>query len=327
MKKIIIGVFTILSLSSQAQTNVKLFEEEKLDLIQYKNHIGEVLFSNEDFERNLPESKYIKSYTLGDKLFIIAFTAHSPANSMLLQAEQNGIKPKEIKNLRESFSYQSTVYFKMYLDGKEITETSTAGFGNEELATLPTYRADINDGTNEEFYGETMYNDLLKEQNLLTPGTHKLKIEMVPVKKGMDFENIKYKAIAVGEIDLIVPKDIKVIESDCFPKTNILNSKLEAETLKAVKDFYKDGDPYSFKIILEQNGMKIIKNEYGVILRKEYIAFIVCKKGDEVWYRSDVLYKEYNGSGYENATVKGNASESTIVPYRKVNKNCLRFLK
>ncbi len=337
MKKIILGVFILLSLSIQAQSDeslnnakisgkVKLFEEEKFDFDQYKNHVGEILFSNDDFDRKLPESKFIKSYTLGDKLFIRAFMANSPANSMLLQAEQSGIKPKEIKDVRDTFRYQSTVYFVMYLDGKQISTTATAGFGNEEMATLPSYRADINDGTNEEFFGETMYKDLLKEQALLTPGVHKLKIELVPEKKGSTL-NIKYKPIATGEIEMIVPKDTKVTESNCFPKTNVINPKLEAETLKAVKAFYKDGDPYSFKIILNENGMQIVKNEFGAILRKEFIAFIICKKGDEVWYRSDVLYKEYNGSDYENVTVHGNSSDSTTKPYKKVNKNCLKFIK
>lgn len=82
MKKIILLAIIACSLNSKAQvlgklkekvggkSKLELFTEDKLDFPQYQNHIGQVCFSNEEFERTLPEDKYIKTYNLGDKLSI-----------------------------------------------------------------------------------------------------------------------------------------------------------------------------------------------------------------------------------------------------------------
>jgi len=138
MKKIILLACIAFSVNSQAQllgklkekvggkSKVELYPEEKLDFPQYQNNIGKVCFSNEEFERTLPEDKYIKTYTFGDKLSMRAFFANSPANSMMLQLEQSGKKPREINESRNSFSGQTKLLFVLYLDGQKVTNTSYA---------------------------------------------------------------------------------------------------------------------------------------------------------------------------------------------------------
>ena len=109
MKKIILLAVVAFSLNGHAQvlgklkekagskSKLELYPEENLDFPQYQNNIGKVCFSNEEFERTLPEDKYLKTYTFGDKLSMRAFFANSPANSMMLQLEQSGKKPKALK--------------------------------------------------------------------------------------------------------------------------------------------------------------------------------------------------------------------------------------
>lgn len=343
MKKIILAAFLVSSLSSYAQLGglinkvkgvgkggkLELYEEEKINLEVVTKYAGQLMFSNDDFERELPESKYIKSYTLGDNLALRAWLPNSPVNMMMLQLQESGVKAKEINATRDSFDGQSRVMLFMYLDGVKISNTSYA-WDNEQkpLLTVPSVRADFHDGTDKNYFGKSLYKDLLQKQDMLTPGKHKLKIEVVPRKTfglGADFN---FKPIAVGEIDLIVPAQLKLNESDCFPKKAISDPKLEAEAMRAMKKFYKNGAPNAFKVILTQHDMKIVRQEYtGVILRKSFNATIVFKKGDEVWYDWYTFHKEYDGSKYEEAIVYANADISTLDEGKRVNKECLKFLK
>ncbi len=341
MKKIILLACIAFSVNSHAQLGkllkdkvggkgkLELFPEEKLDFPQYQNNIGKVCFSNEEFERTLPETKYIKTYTLGDKLSVRAFMANSPANSAMLQLAESGKKPKEINENKSTFE-RCKIAFILYVDGKEVSGTSHAQpFKHEDMTGLPTHRAEINDGTEKDFFGESMYRALLERQDLLTPGNHKLKIELVPVIMG-DATGFQYKPIAVGEIDMVVPKEIKVTEADCFPKSALADPKLEAEVLKACKVFFKENAANAIKPILVFKDIYIIRGDYNAIIKKSFIAAIVCKNAKgEVWYDYYIFDKIYDGAKYLPATV---SSEATVNGYfapdgKKVNPGCLKFLK
>ena len=343
MRKIILAAFLVASLSSQAQLGgllnkvkgvgkggkLELFEEEKLDFPQYQNHIGQICFSNEEFDRTLPETKYIKTYNLGDKLSTRAFMANSPANSAMLQVAASGKKPKEI-NENKSFYERCKVVFVMYLDGKEISGTSHAqSFERKDMTSLPTHRVEINDGTEKDFFGESMYRALLEKQELLTPGVHKLKIELIPLLMG-DTTGFQYKPIAVGEIDMVVPKEIKLAEADCFPKSAMSDPKLEAEVLKACKVAFKENAANAIKAILAYKDIYIVRGDYNAIIKKSFMAAIACKNNKgEVWYDYYIFDKMYDGSKYLPATV---SSEITVNGYttpsgKKVNSGCLKFLK
>lgn len=342
MKKLILMTFLTFSLASHAQdlkkiekekAKLQLFEEEKFPEAFneiYKKNVGKVLFSNSKTERALPASEYITTFTLGDKLFLRGFYEHSVSNSILLQLVESGMKTKDINGWKDSFDSQTRLISNLYFDDQFIASSGRDEYLNEEDMTRKnlSMKHSLNDGTETLWMGEIPFQKLLGKQELLTPGKHKLKIEQVPLKTfggGADFQ---YKPIAVGEIEVIVPKEIKFNESDCFPKAAIKDAKLEAETLKAVKKFYKDGAPNAFKVILFSNEMKIIRQEYtGVILRKAYDAVVVSKKGDEVWYNYYTFHKEYNGSKYEEAVINNDVATSIRAEGKVVNKGCLKFLK
>jgi hypothetical protein len=332
MKKIMLAAFLAISLGGHAQNKSKgkidLFEEQKLEFDAAKKYAGQIVFSNDQITRDLPESKYIKSYTLGDKLSVRAWLNNSVGNSMMLQLQESGVKPKEINQEKHSFESNSKVLVVLYLDGKKVTNTSYAeNFDGEDMATLPTIRADLNDGTEKIFFGESLYQDLLKQQDLLTPGVHKLKLEMVPIKSFGIGDSFSYKPVAVGEIDMIVPQQLKLAENDCFPKKEMSDPKLEAEAMRAVKKFFKDGAPYAIKVILTQKEIKIVRQEYtGIIIRKSFNATVVHKNGNDVWYDWYTFYKEYDGSQYLDAVVNGDVDASSLEG-KKANKECLKFLK
>ncbi|RWW91777.1 hypothetical protein [Flavobacterium cerinum] len=335
MKKIILLAFITFSVSIQAQSKdnarakLELFPEEKLDFPQYQNNIAKVCFSNEDFSRTLPENKYIKTYNLGDNLSVRAFMANSPANSAMLQLFESGIKPKEINGNKSTFE-RCKVAFILYVDENMVSGTSHAEtFEREDMTGLPTMRAELNDGTEKNFFGESMYRKLLERQDLLTPGTHKLKIELVPVIMG-DATGFEYKPIAVGEIDMVVPKEIKVTAADCFPKSAMNDPKLEAEVLKACKNYFKENAGNAVKAILAFEDIYIVRGDYNAIIKKSFIAAIACKNSKgEVWYDYYIFDKMYDGSKYLPAKVSSEATvNGRFAPDgKKVNAGCLKFLK
>ncbi|WP_160137929.1 hypothetical protein [Chryseobacterium sp. c4a] len=341
MKKMFLWAFIALSLNCHAQLlgklkdklaskdKLELFPEQKLDFPQYQNHIGEVCFSNDDFDRTLPEAKYIKTYTLGDNLSVRAFMANSPANSAMIQWAESGKKPKEINANKSAFG-RCKIAFLVYFDGKMIGGTSHGEyFEPTSMTGLPTYRMELNDGTDKNFFGESIYRTLLEKQELLTPGTHKLKVELVPVMMG-DATGFEYKPIAVGEIDMIVPKEIKIAAGDCFPKSVINDPKLEAEVLKAAKVAFKENAPNALKALFPFEKIYIVRGDHGEIIKKSFMAAIACKNNKgEVWYDYFIFEKMYDGSKYLPAAISSDATvNNAFAPDGKnVNAACLKFLK
>lgn len=314
MKKIILAAVVLFSVNSQAQlgkllkdkiggkSKVELYPEEKLDFPQYQNHIGQVCFSNEEFERTLPESKYIKTYNFGDNLSMRAFMANSPANSMLLQLEQSGKKPREINENRNSFSGQTKVLFILYLDGQKVTNTSYASnFTESDMTSLPTHRAEFNDGTDDLYFGETLMTDLKRKQDLLTPGTHKLRIEVIPIKTFGFGSDIDYKPIAVGEIDMIV-KNTPIDRNDpdaCLPVAKMTDKALEAKIMLAYKNRGLKGTPKEVRIISDR--WYIAKHQYtGVPLRRTVTAVIGVSKDGKCSRDEFSFAQDYDGSTYQN---------------------------
>ena len=310
---------------------LELFDEEQFSNALSQKYVGKVVFSNEELTRELPESKYITSYTLGDKLSIRAYFENSVANSMLLQLVENGKKAKEVNQNKSWFKTKSKYLILMYLDGNEITGTSYAEeFSEESMISFLSLRADLNDGTEKNFFGESMYKALLQKQELLTPGKHKLRFEFVPIKTWSYGSDFKYKPIAVGEIDMMVPKEIKLNATDCFPKPVLNDPKLEKEALNAAKVFFKENAPNALKAILPFKDVFIIRDEYGAIVKKSFMAAIACKNSKgEVWYDYYIFDKLYDGLKYLDAVVSRDITLDgyTTPSGKNVHKDCLKFLK
>ncbi len=313
MKKIILMAAIAFSLNTQAQLDrliqrattsgkLQLFPEEKLDFPQYQNHIGQVCFSNEEFERTLPEDKYIKTYTFGDNLSMRAFMANSPANSMLLQLEKSGKKSREINENRNPFEYQTKLLFILYLDGQKVTNTSYASdFKQSDMTGLPTHRAELNDGTEDLYFGETLFMDLKRKQDLLTPGTHKLKIELVPFKTAGYGSDMEYKPIAVGEIDMIV-KQNAIDRNDpeaCLPKAKMTDKALEAKILAAYKNRFPGDTPKEVRIISDR--WIISKHQYTGVPMRRYVNAVIGKDKKGKCSRDEYSFaQDYDGTAYQN---------------------------
>lgn len=342
MKRIILMSFLTLSLAIHAQdaakiekekSKLQLFQEEKLtDNFNniYTKNIGKIVFSNSPVERDSKDSEYITTYTLGDKLFGRGFYKNSVSNSILLQLVESGMKVKDINEWKDDFEKQTRLITNFYFDGQFIASAGRDSYLNDDDATekILSVRYYVNDGTEKLWKDELPYQELLNHQELLTPGKHKLKLEQVPLKTFGPGADFKYKPIAVGEIDVIVPKEIKVSESDCFPKAVLNDAKLEKEVLNASRNFFKNAETTFLKAILPLDDVTIIRNEYGVIVKKSFIAAVVYKTGNVSGYEYYIFDKMYDGSKYLEATVSKDISlNGKTAPYgKKINNACLKFL-
>lgn len=335
MKKIILMACIAFTCNMQAQllgklkdkvggkSKLELFPEEKLDMPQYQNNIGKVCFSNEEFERTLPESSYLKTYTFGDKLSMRAWFANSPANSMMLQLEQSGIKAKEINENRNPFEYQSKVLFVLYLDGQKVTNTSYAfTFQKSDMSGLATHRAEFNDGTDEIYFGESLMVDLKRKQDLLTPGTHKLKIEVMPIKMAGFGDSFDYKPIAVGEIDMIV-KNTPIDKNDpqaCLPKAKMTDKALEAKIIAAYNNRNFGDTPKEVRITSDR--WYIAKNQNtGIPLRRTINVTIGKTKNGKCSFDEYSFAQDYDGNQYQNELYLLGEGIGTM---REISCNCFK---
>ncbi|MEC4050433.1 hypothetical protein OX284_013405 [Flavobacterium sp. SUN046] len=306
-----------------ASGKLKLFKEEKMDFQQYKNHIGQVCFSHQDFDRTIPESAYIKSFKIGEKVSGRCWFANSSANSIMLQLEANGVSVDEINKSREEIAQEADISISMYMDGELFMRISSSpNRSAENSATLPTDRFDLNEGTDRKFYGEFLLDDLIKRTDLMTGGTHKLRFEAIPVIVGYGLgKGVNFKPIAVSEIDMIVPETIPT-KVNCFPYQAVEDVAIENEVLKVIKR----NNPAAFKVIINSQ-IKIERDDYGNILNKNFIAAIICKTDKKVWYDVYRFDKLFNGTGYESAVISKSADNFTYPRDWKINKECLKFLK
>ena len=308
---------------AKQKAKLQLYDEQKSGSTN-SNYLGKIVFANSEIKNNDPDSKYITSYTFGDKLYTRSFLANSIGNSILMQMVEKGIKAKVI-NDRGSEMTTANIVYKLYLDGKEVSKTIDGELYDEYVLHSLEINSCINDGTSADLFGEELYAQLLSHPELLTPGNHKMKVEMIPVCERCSENSKPNKILAVGEINMLVPNTIKVTESDCFPKKQWSDPKLQTEALKLFK---KRTDAY--RVILTDKDYTVVHNEYGVPLRKSFMAVVVFKNGSDVTYEYAVFERIFDGVGYQGLqigqanSIPGRYPESNA---RKVNAECLKFLK
>jgi hypothetical protein len=283
------------------KSKLKLVEEEKLTgefATLHKKYEGKVVFSNSEINRDSSEKNFITTYTFGEKLSIRAFLPHSILNSMLLQMVDNGAKAKELNNNGTWFPKYLIV---LYLDGNRISNTSyVISFSENETHTDLSQRATLNDDESEPNIGKMLYKELKNKLELLTPGKHKLKIEYQPYFNFGTGTNLIFKPVAQGEIEMII-KDKKIDLNDpdvCLPIAQMNDKLLEGKILKAFKSKGFKAEPKKVRIVSKK--WTIIRNEYGIILRRYVEAYIGYTKGGKCYYDTYNFNQDYDGSAYED---------------------------
>lgn len=287
------------------KAKLKLFKEEKLEgsfAALHKKYTGKVVFSNSEIERTDPETKYITTYTLGDKLSVRAFLPQSMMNSMFLQMVENGVKAKDINDANNSVVWHAGYNIHLYLDGKGI---STVEDTDSEINTSLSQKATLNDGadkTNDSDlkFGERLYKKLKSKFDLLTPGKHKLKLVYVPFISNSIGNDFTFKPIAEGEIEMIVKNAIldKNDPDVCMPPAKMNDKGLESKILNFVKSKGFKIEPKKVKLAYDKWSIK--RNEYGIITKRYIDAYVGYIKDGKCKYIYLDINQDYNGKGYQD---------------------------
>ncbi|MFC7348943.1 hypothetical protein ACFQO9_19670 [Chryseobacterium zhengzhouense] len=286
------------------KSKLTLAEEEKLTgdfATLHGKYVGKVVFSNSVITRESPESKFITTYTFGDKLHVRGFFPRSILNSKLISIVETGKTVKEMKyNYWDKEHLDNRYFLKLYLDGNYILGTRTSE-SPETLHAISSLSINetLNDDESESNFGKLLYKELKNKVDLLTPGRHKLKLEFTPASSGYD-SDYQYKSIAIGEIDMIV-KDRKIDLNDpdvCLPIAQMNDKILEGKILKAFKAKGFKAEPKKVRIVSKK--WNIIRNEYGIILRRYVEAYIGYSKNGKCYYDTYNFNQDYDGSGYQD---------------------------
>lgn len=283
------------------KSKLKLFEVEKLEgnyANLHNKYAGKVVFSNSEIEKSDTDSKLITSYTFGDKLYIKGFFSQSMMNSMFLQMTENGVKAKDINAGTDSRIWDSGYKLYLYLDGKGIAINDDS---KSEIKTSLSLKATLYSGdNNSENFGERLFTTLKSKSNLLTPGVHKLKLVYIPYTTNSIANNLDFKPIAVGEIDMVI-KDLKFDKNDpvfCMPAAKMNEKALEAKIITFVKSKGYNIVPKVVRITSDKWTIK--RNNYGKITKRYIETYVGYTQDGKCKYMYLDINQDYDGAGYQD---------------------------
>lgn len=287
------------------KSKLKLFEVEKFggDLANLqKKYAGKVVFSNSEIQKTdlNSESKYITSYTFGDKLYIKAFYNQSIMNSMFLQMVEKGIKAKDINNINET--WRTGYQINLYLDGKGV---STIEDTESDMNSSLTHSATLNNGIDildngDLKFGERLYKTLKSKFDLLTPGKHKLKLVYIPLMWNSIGNNLNFKPIAEGEIEMII-KEAKIDKNDrdvCMPTAKMNDKSIETKIINFIKSKGYKIEPK--KINITSNKWIIKKNKFGIITKRYIDTYLGYIQDGKCKYMYLDINQDFDGIGYQD---------------------------
>ena len=267
---IILAAFSLLfSNAVFAQTDI--VKSEGITSPLHQSNVGKITFMGKPIPlENYKETDFLKSFELketGD-LNIRVFMANSLTNYLHRLAPE-----LSAEELIKHGNYQ----FSFFVDGSLIyRENLHVGAGLPENKNTKTiFRVPLMTTTDEDSWGKFMWNRFLMNggEEILTAGTHLLKIELRPYLQTTELK--VGELIAAGELQL------KVV------KPEIDESQIAIQPVQPTSDWQRSRDAYDTNKIRELN-LRIAQR-----LFKEITSIVVIKNGK-------ILIEEYfNGATRE----------------------------
>lgn len=236
------------------------------------------------------EAGFGSTFTLGKPIYFRAYMANSLSNmaQRLMPDVSRGI-----------IDVHALYRMKFYLDGALVFTGVLRDF-SEELKQYATFKGALQTGDDQEYMGMTDFRLFLAQnEKKLTPGSHKLKIELLPALEYP--EEREGPVAAAGEITLNVgtstanPNDTKT----CLPAAGMKDAALEAKILQAFKAKGWTEKPSAVRI----TGMKwnIVRNELTSVIIKRSVAAVVAStmKDGNCRYQDFLFSQDYDGAAYQ----------------------------
>lgn len=239
----------------------------------HKNNIGKIAFMGKTIPiENFKESDFLTNVELKEKadLNIRVFMENSLTNYL------HKLSPgSSVDELVKNGNYQ----FTFLVDGKKIyQENLNAGAGSAESKNQKTvFRIPLISSSDEDSWGRFLWNRFFITgggQEVLTSGTHMLKIEIRPYLKSTEI--LVGELIAEGQINIVVP-EVKIDEK-----------LIRIQAIKPLKDWPISAD-YIDTMKIEALNKKILARNY-----KDITSIVVIKDGK-------LLLEEYFNGAKRNA--------------------------
>jgi hypothetical protein len=251
------------------------------------------------------EAGFSSTFTLGKPIYFRAYMANSLSNmaQRLLPDVSRGI-----------IDVHALYRMKFYLDGT-LAFTGVLRDFSEELKQYATFKGALQTGDDQEYMGMTDFRLFLAQNEAkLTPGSHKLRIELLPA---LEYPEEKEGPVAaVGEITLAVgastanPNDTKT----CLPAAGMKDAALEAKMLQAFKAKGWSEKPSAVRI----TGPKwnIVRNEFTSVIIKRSVQAVVAStmKNGSCRYQSFLFSQDYDGAAYQAEVYLDGVGSPTDIP-------------
>lgn len=288
----------------------------------HEKYMGKIVFTGDDV--NIARGKeneagFKNEFNLGDPIYFRVY---------MQDALLNFLRPY-VKGVDDyMFTRDSRFILKVYLDGKYLDSLYKAKlkfdeFAEAEKKTWTTFRGALKSTDNSVYIGTYMYKEFLtKYERLLTPGSHKLTIEVCPEFAPFD---PRYKAylgdvVARGEITLNV-KGSAIDPND--PNTCMPLSKMDDKELtKQIRETYTKlygVKALSARILTPQ--WTIERSKYTELIKRRSLEVSIgYNQGGKCYRRAYMLYQEYDGRNFmKDLTFETNMQNP---PY-EINCKCL----
>lgn len=325
MKKLSIILFTMLSLSTQAQLGALLEKaadkkaakaranapDKPTDGItspMHEKYMSKVVFClTEDglLKGQENEAKFANKFTLGEPLVFRVYMNNSLSNYLKTQKfhETHG-------RYWIQFTLDDIHVFKEWVDNRMFNE--------DEKAKWTTWKGALKSPDGDNYIGIMQFNTFVRENEAkLTPGDHKLKIEILPYQ---DYpEPFTGPVVASGEITMTVKGSV-VDKNDvraCLPKAVMTDKALEAKILAAFKAQGWKETPKEVRITSKWT---IVRNQYsGVILSRFVEAYVGSSRDGKCIKQSFNFYQDHDGSGYQDDVYLKGIGDQRDIPCQCLN--------
>lgn len=326
MKKLSIILLLICSVSTQAQFSTLLekaadkkaakarakapdFPNDGVTSPIHQKYMNKIVFALSDagMEKGKEdETKFVNKFTLGEPVVFRVYMNNSLAN--LLKGRQfNDVHSKYV--------------VKYYLDDVMTTELliDNSYFTKDERCQWTTWRGALKSPDGDNRIGILHFNTFVQEnENKLTPGEHKFKMEIYPHIHYP--EEFTAPVVATGEITMVVKNSV-VDKNDtkaCLPKALMTDKALEAKILAAFKAQGWKEVPKEVRITSSK--WTIVRHQYtGVILSRYVEAYVGSTRDGKCIKQSFNFYQDHDGSNYQSEVyLKG------IGDQRDISCGCLK---
>lgn len=282
----------------------------------HQKYMGKIVFSKKEatLERGKEmESEFTNKFTLGgpDPIYFRVYMNNSLSNYITRLFETDSRRLKDLL---------ATYLFKFYLDGTPIVYTrygaGRTAFSVPDKQAFTTFRSSFykDDGYSK---GTNMFKEFLsKTEDKLTPGDHKIKVEVYPFD---DYsERFIAPMVASGEFTLTVsgnafnPNDDTV----CLPKAMMQDKKIESGMLKAFNN--SEGEGKIVRIV--ESDWTIERNENtGIILKRTIDGIIGFTKNGKCKYQVFGFAQDYDGTKFQDRVYVVSVGSS-----KDINCSCLK---